>query len=197
MGKCERCNDGWIPDLLGGMSGGYRCDSCDGHGNMPDDGLENTAAATSETSEMGRDTYLVHVDPNRTLAQAIAAGGYDWVNEDITAANFPDPPMRTGDVRVELIHFDRRIRTAGAESGIADRGRSPADLWVALALAERFPDLQRKFPLVALGSVWAYPYGYRYVPCLCGLSGHRDLGLSWARPSDEWLEYYRFLAVRK
>ena len=195
MGKCTRCKGtGRIPDLLGGMSGGYRCDSCD-DGEVPD-GPADEVRAPEAAWRKGRDSYLVRVDPNRTLAEMIAAGGYVYANKYITAANFPHPPKRRGDVRVELVHFNRRITTASVESGIAGCGLRPADIWVALALAERSPDLQQKFPLVALGSSWKKSSGRLLFPCLSGSSGCHDLNLSSrVGPSDEWHKDCRFLAV--
>ena len=55
--------------------------------------------------------------------------------------------------------------------------------------------LWRKFPVVALGSVWQDPSGDRVVPGLWGASDGRDLYLTFF--DRRWYDSYRFAAVRK
>lgn len=62
-------------------------------------------------------------------------------------------------------------------------------------MGEIQPNLQREFPIVALGSVWRDGGGGRHVPVLgCGGAGRR-LSLGWFEFG--WDDGYRFLGVRK
>ena len=73
-------------------------------------------------------------------------------------------------------------------------GYKPATIWDLLGLAVKEPNLQRKFPIVAFGSV-------------CGLNGKRDvaylhedgfrreLNPTWFGVG--WSDGYRFAGVRK
>jgi len=162
------------------------------------------------------DLYSVTVDRSRTLAEMVAAGRYDQTDGDINEKNFPSPvpppaepecpnrgPYRTSDIsaggrtELELVHLARDATTEEVEAELVRRGLHPADLWELLDFGERYPDVQRKFPVIALGSSWADPGGYLRVPCLGGSSGYRYLYLDWDHPDGGWRGSDRFLAVRK
>ncbi len=64
-----------------------------------------------------------------------------------------------------------------------------------LALTKAYPDLQRKFPLVGLGSVWVDSYRIRRVLSAYEDSGKRSLDLDW--DGYEWRGSCRFPAVPK
>ncbi|MFH1047832.1 MAG: hypothetical protein V1738_06025 [Patescibacteria group bacterium] len=188
MDSCQRCNGkGTIPDFLGGRLGGEACADCGGTGRAP--GSAISALATGGT-------YRITVDRGRTLGEAIAAGRYDSVDSDINSRNYSEPSPVPGEAEAVLVHLDRVATTAEAEAGIAHPGLRPVTLWELLAFGERYPDVQRQFPVIALGSSWIDSYGGRVVPLLFGCSGGRGLGLSWDDPGDIWLDDCRFLAVR-
>lgn len=73
-------------------------------------------------------------------------------------------------------------------------GFRPALIEDLLALGAEYPELQKQFPIVALGSVWQDPGGRRRVPYLRWDGGGRDLDLYWF--GDDWDERWRFAAVR-
>ncbi|MEK7576903.1 MAG: hypothetical protein AAB482_04405 [Patescibacteria group bacterium] len=140
--------------------------------------------------------YPVIIDFSLTLAAMIKAGKYNWVNDSITARNFPMKGEETAEVTIKLIHFSRVMENGDAVIHKLDRkGMRPATIEELLALGQVYPDLQRKFPIVALGSVWRSPRGYRYVPYLWGNAGGRDLYLLWF--DRRWNGHSRFAAVRK
>ncbi len=128
-----------------------------------------------------------------TLEQMIAAGRYDWTNSDITTKRFS--VVGSGIVVVErkLFHFDRVVSADEAERLIIAEGYQPGKIEHLLASAAANPEEQRKFPIVALGSV-AKVDGSRDVPYLCRDGSERDLSLGW-RDAD-WFGDYRFLGVR-
>ena len=125
----------------------------------------------------------------------IAAGQYDWENNDITTKRFP---LHASDGIVEFearyFHFDRNISSEDAIEEIKKAGWEPAKIEHVLSHGKTFPEEQRKFPIVGLGSV-ARVRGDRGVPCLGRCDSRRWLSLSWF--GYGWNPLCRFLAVRK
>jgi len=73
----------------------------------------------------------------------------------------------------------------------------PATLPELLAFGAKYPDKQKEFPIMALGSVWIDPDGDRRVHSLGWVEGERELHLGWDKPGYVWGDYCRFLAVSK
>lgn len=139
--------------------------------------------------------YKVVVDYTKTLAEMISVGNYDWVNSDITNDHFPVKGEGKQEQELVLFHFNRAISSDDAMKKMEEDGYKPAVIEELLALGESQPELQRQFPIVALGSVWRDSDGGRRVPSLDWCDAERDLDLS-AFELD-WREDYRFLARRK
>lgn len=132
----------------------------------------------------------------RSIADGIAAGKYDWVNENITQKNFPDSQSGVAEVEIHLLHFGKLMSTAQVLAEIEKQNFRPATLQELLAVGEQHSELQREFPIVALGSVWQIPSGPRdVVPCLFEGGRERLLDLNWAERG--WDDSSRFASVRK
>lgn len=139
-------------------------------------------------------TYSARVDYNQTLTEMINVGKYDWVNSNITQEHFPIEGEAAQEVDLVLVHLNRWARTSEVEAEIKKQGLRPADLAELLAFGAKYPDVQKQFPIAALGSVWVSPSGNRYVPYLDGSwNGERGLDLRWYE--DHWDDYWRFLAA--
>lgn len=142
--------------------------------------------------------YPLAIDYGQDLATMVQAGNYDYAHPDITDRNFPvGAPAPAGEAKVEavLVHFDRSMSSQQVLDELGRRGLRPATMVELLAFGAQHPDSQRRFPIVALGSVWASRGGYRYVGCLWESPGCRELGLAWF--DRGWGAFCRFLAVRK
>ncbi len=140
--------------------------------------------------------FPVSVDYSTTLEQMIAEGKYDWSNSDINSKNFPTA-SQVGQVtvNVELVHFNRNIGSEEALQELDKVGYRPANLSELLAFGAKYPDRQREFPIVALGSVWQRLDGNRYVAYIYYGGVRRHLYLVWI---ELWyVALYRFAAVRK
>ena len=138
------------------------------------------------------------MDYGRSVEDGIKAGRYDYTNPHITSINFKtEKTERKGkaDLVIELVRFNRMISTDDALRELDGRGYRPAELRELLAFGEKYPDVQRKFPIVALGSVWRLRFGNRFVPSLSWFGSKRDLRLRWIELG--WDEIDRFAAVRK
>lgn len=141
------------------------------------------------------DTYHLVVNHGKTLKEMIATGHYDWVNSDITEANFPlDKGEGIVEMDTEVIHIGRDISSDDALKELDRRGYRAGTAAELLAFGATYPEKQREFPIVALGTVRLLD-GYRRVLCLWDDRSERDLGLSWF--DVDWDGRSRFLAVRK
>ncbi|MCL5795390.1 MAG: hypothetical protein M1338_03460 [Patescibacteria group bacterium] len=139
--------------------------------------------------------YQITVDYDQPLDQAIKVGHYDWHNDDITSEHFPSERSGKFEMETDLVHFGHDISTDNALAELDKRGFRPADLHELLAFGAKYPEVQREFPVVGLGSVWQGPDGSRLCPYLRRDGAERGLGLGWLGVG--WGGYSRFAAVRK
>ncbi len=138
------------------------------------------------------------VDYTKTIDQAIDDGNYDWENYKITAKNFPVSPEMIGkkvEVTTKLFHFNYQISSKDAISEMGKNGYRPANLRELLALGFIFPELQRQFPIVALGSIFHRIFLPNCVPVLDVPISQRELYLCWF--TGVWAPRFSFLGVRK
>lgn len=142
-----------------------------------------------------KDGYLVILDYAHTLTDMIHAGHYDRMNDDITAEHFPITGDGVVEAKMELVHFNRPMNSEDVLKEFAETGLEPAKIEHLLAFGAKHPELQRQFPIIALGSVWPCRDGRRDVPGLWGFTVERDLRLDCF--GLRWDDDYRFLAFRK
>lgn len=141
--------------------------------------------------------FTVMVDYSTSLAEMVAAGKYDYANENIVAKNFPISGTGTGTVEEEviLVHFKWFIESEDAIREMVEMSLEPAPIEDLLSFGAQYPDLQREFPIVCLGSSWVDPSGHRCVPCLGLWDRGRGLDLRWFEIGRRGS--CRFLARRK
>jgi hypothetical protein len=159
--------------------------------------LVGTGAPGTENPAEG---FRIVVDYAMTFEQMVAAGQYDWKNDDIIAKQFPV----TGEGRLEcearLFNFEHPTSSEDAEKAI--RLTAPAGEWEPgklehlLAFGAKYPEEQRKIPIVCLGSVSTNKvFGKRQVAYLYRRIIGRSLHLDWY--ANIWHPFYRFLGIRK
>lgn len=141
------------------------------------------------------DTYRFTVNRDQRFKAVVKAGKYDWVNDDITEAHFPLTGSGTAEQEGILVHFNRYISTNDALAELDRLGLRPADFQELCAFGAEHPNVQRKFPIVELASVWTNRDGHRYVAYLWSDAGERYLHLHGV--AYDWDGLYRFLAFRK
>jgi hypothetical protein len=110
------------------------------------------------------DVYTVRVYCADSLEQMIGDGNYDFVHQDINAENFPIVGQGKQMVNVELWHPNKYFSNGDkveAELEKSKPGYRFATLPELLALGAAQPELQRQFPIAAMGSIWPHA-GYRY-----------------------------------
>ena len=140
------------------------------------------------------DPELITVDYAMSLEEMIRAGHYDWENDNLTAKRFPIKGEGKVDLEVKLFHFDRSISSEDAKRTIEESGYQVAQTEHLLAYGAKNPEEQRKYPIVALGSVGKV-HGDHFVPYLGKDGSERYLRLGWW--DSDWHYHCRFLAVRK
>ena len=157
--------------------------------------LEKKAKISANYEQLPANSYRVTVNYDLPVETAVTNGKYNRFDKDITSEHFPTKCSGITSLDIEIIPFNRVITSADAIAELDTMGLRPAELHELLALGEQYPDLQREFPVVALGSVWCDLYGFRLVAVLFGGGGLRSLGLYWFEVG--WGAGCRFAAVRK
>jgi len=143
-----------------------------------------------------RPCYSVTVNYGLPVEEMVAAGSYDYVNSDITSEHFPAQGQGKQEKEITLFHFNRQISSKQAIKKMDEQGYRPAEPEEILTLGAEHPDIQRQFPIVALGSSWQHPVsGRRCIVCLWGRAGGRFVRLDFLE--GDWDSDCRFAAVRK
>lgn len=148
----------------------------------------------SEPAYYVESTQTLTVNYDISLADALVLGKYDSVNGNITQANFPPSGKGTQTIEAALFHFDKTMTSKRVIAEMNKAGYRPATIEELLALGQVNPDLQRKYPIVALGSSCVVDGG-RNVSYLSWGSNERKCNLS--RFDFDLNDRCRFLAVRK
>ncbi len=166
-------------------------------GEAPDALIEKIASVLAETIQDAANLFCVTVDYSMTIEQMIAAGRYDWQNNDVNDKHFPIPPSKRvrQEVAIKLVQFDSNMESEEVLRELDKMGLRPAELPELLAFGAAYPEKQREFPIVALGSVWHDWDGDRGVACLYRDADKRNLDLDWW--SGGWGSGGRFAAVSK
>lgn len=146
------------------------------------------------------ENIIMGVDYTKTVQQLIVEGKYDWVNNVIDIENFPISSEMIGkkEVSIKLFNFDCKISSEDAIFEMKKDGYRPANLIELLVLGSLFPELQRQFPIVALGSIsQKIESEDDYVCCVPYLSANdswREIFIHWF--ILDWDNRYRFLGVK-
>jgi len=137
-------------------------------------------------------TYHLTVDSS-SISDLLKAGGYDWANDGITEWNFPTTEYdMVEEKETALFHFNRTISSEDAIAGMRAEGYRPATMRELLTFGKENPEVQRKFPIVALGQVVRLD-GARHVGYLDRDGSGRCARLHYF--DDGWSGDCRFLAV--
>lgn len=159
--------------------------------------IKTTPIKARETVNLAEEIVLL-VDYGKTIEQAIIAGNYYWVSRDLNDKNFPISSEMIGkklEIRSKLFHFNRSVEPDEAIFEMNSFNYHPANLMEILALGSTYPDLQREFPIIALGSVLSGLGRGRYVPYLITNRGDREIYLGWR--DGPWDAVDRFLGVSR
>ena len=144
-------------------------------------------------------TYHLTVNYERSVEDMVRAGRYNHINSDITSKHFPTKRKGVAEVEVELIHFNWGVCVWTDETlrELDRMGYRPAELHELLAFGEKYPEIQLKFPVAAIGSVWRGGSGGYYAPHLWKNDLDLERALIISLIEDGWSKNCRFAAARK
>jgi len=145
--------------------------------------------------ETTSEIFPATVDYDTTLEDLIRAGAYNWFNPDISSIHFFANGKGQVNFPLHLVHFGKKLGLEEIHLALEVQNLRPADAHELCTLGERYPELQRRFPIVAFGSIWHYRTAHGAALCLYGDSGARYLGLKWL--GREFPSRYRFATVPK
>lgn len=127
----------------------------------------------------------------------IKCGHYGWRNSNLTEKKFPVTGEQVGDWKWKLFHFhfDRDISSEEAIRLMKEDGYDAGQIGHILAFGEKYPEEQRKFPIIGLGSVAVIDFNRRMPVLWWDDSNGRKLRLRWF--GNDWDRNCRFLGVRR
>jgi len=150
-----------------------------------------------------KNVFRVIVDYGKSLAEMKKAGSFDLIELDISVPHFPIIGSGTAVLDIELITYAFKYMSFyDMLQDLEGRGLRSVILQELLAFGATNPDLQRKYPICCLGSIWESRHtGHRYVPYLnnygCLGKSERSLLLHDLDLFPPFGNDSRFAAVRK
>jgi hypothetical protein len=137
----------------------------------------------------------LHVRPTLSILERVALDDYKGYDPTITKERLMHDVTIVGDWECELLCAKARLSSDEAHTLITTGDDwQPAKPEHLLAFGKKFPDKQRMFPIVALGTESKIG-GKNYALTLTGSIDFRFLNLLFAEA--EWSRYCRFLRVRR
>lgn len=130
------------------------------------------------------ETFPLSIDHGKSLADMVESGSYSYVGRGVREIT---DVAGVGGTEAILVHLGRVMDNGDVLHELDRRGLRPGKIRELAAFGEQYPDRQRDFPILALGSV----YGRR-VGCLWLHGDRRSFHLNIHR--DRWAANYRFLA---
>lgn len=163
---------------------------------------DDTPVTQFAAPQVSSEVYGVMIDYLKPQWQMVDEGKYDWRALDITSETFPITGSGTVEVKLRLVHFGRRATTKEVTEYLESNGLQAGKVEDLLAFGAKYPEKQREFSIVALGSAWVNSVGSRFVPTLeydstrDGIGSRRGLSTGYDDgPSQVWGSHNRFLAV--
>lgn len=177
------------------LEGGFLADLLDANGNLERESFRMFLGLGQLMPSLTELKGIILPGKDCSLTSRIKDGGYDWKNDDITEKRFP-LTLAAGPRPLVLAHFNKVMTSPQVEEWATENGYEVAliDDLLAVGSHSEYKELQRQFPIIALGSSTVFD-GERYVPGLGRNDSKRDLDLGWY--GNEWHGYCRFLLVRK
>ena len=143
--------------------------------------------------------FILWIDETVTINELLERCHFVWISKDITSKTFPRPRnAKKYRKKINIFHFDEHLSSEEVISRMSDLGYKPATIWHLLYVSIKNPDIQRRFPVVSLGSSCLLD-GLRYIPCLPKKeTGEYEIFLEEETgPDKNWSSYCHFIGVLK
>lgn len=138
-------------------------------------------------------TYRVQVDYSQSIAEMVKAGKFDTVPPNFRPEQFPISGHGMVPTAISLLHFNRPMTSESVVREMGSQGLRPAMIEELLTLGTQYPDLQRHFQIMALGSMAHDGSEHPRIPALHCFNGRRELMLLWYEA--DWDQTCYFAAV--
>ncbi|MBM3206497.1 MAG: hypothetical protein FJZ43_02660 [Candidatus Staskawiczbacteria bacterium] len=138
----------------------------------------------------------IFIQCKRTLREVLEAGCYDYLDNDLVNQKFISKEEQCGKHYIcKPYYFDQVMEADQVEAKMKLDGYRPATIMALLSFGEKNPDLQRNFPIFALGSKTTVN-GFVRSPYLgfFATSEYRTIGLG---PILKFHPRVRFLGVKE
>src|SRR3989344_3038572 len=155
----------------------------------------NLAAAEEAGNSYQKQVFRLEVDYYRSLKDGIDDGKYNWVHPDINVEHFPVKRLGKEKIDVMLIYFGDIVETDKIFREFEKMNLRPAEIRELIVLAEKYPDLQREFTIIAFGSAWRQSAKKNCYPALYGDRFSRELYLVCLGDDYWWSGAYWFAGV--
>lgn len=152
-------------------------------------------ALVPQVSEQKDEVFPTKVNYDLSVESLVAQGEYDWANSGINSKHFQTAKKGEAALNLELVHLNQVLTSEEAIAELKKRGLRHAEPHELLSFGVQYPEEQRKYPIVALGSVWQDWLGGRSVAYLRSCADGRSLNLACF--DGRWSVRCRFLAVRE
>lgn len=140
----------------------------------------------------GMACYPIEIKP-ASYAELVALGKYDEVLIEIEpTAPFPEASS-FGRFNCWLFRYAEAIGTGKLISLMIRQQLIPANFIHLLGFGAQYPNIQRLFPVVALGELYTPMFSREFAHSLSCFGGLRRLEFRYA--NQKWDDAYRFLAV--
>ena len=142
--------------------------------------------------------FTLNVDYRLTFKQMFDACNFKSSEAILRERNFPfsavlNPRLET--ITVKLFYFNRGFHAEDAILVMKKNGYRPATIAELFAFSCAYPDLQRRFPIIALGSVMKDKNGDFCSPFIVGPKCNSQIGVFWN--GSGCYRFCRFLAVKQ
>ncbi|MDO8470349.1 MAG: hypothetical protein Q7S63_00015 [bacterium] len=139
--------------------------------------------------------FSLTLEGSSKTSDLVKQGKYDWSDDLIIDERFPIQEHAPLDRDIELFEFDHDPSDGEVLEELKRRGLERPTYEDALYFGIKYPEEQRKRPIVFLHEPVRDPRGGLGVLVLGGLAGLRYLRLDWL--GDRWDRDYVFAGVRK
>jgi hypothetical protein len=122
------------------------------------------------------ETYYFDVDYSKNIKEMISQGNYDWQNDDINNFSFKKTENTNKIVKVAAKVLPFKGKVDEETKNMESKGFHPATAFELLAFGATHSEVQRKFPIMALGTISKMLYSNSICLCLYNCDSKRKPG---------------------
>ena len=184
--KSMNCNQETIDSLF-----------CEAEG---DHHIEKMAAALSGI-DLKPSNYEIDI-PTNNFEELIKLGNYSKIDNKIIKENFVFPELTKNKVNLEIMDYNKptTLKTMQEErQKLESQGFRGANIYEILTFGIQHPEVQREFPILAMGSKTERVMGYKGILSLQQTNGERHLSIVWGYGPKQGIsiDYSKQLVVKK